>query len=811
MRASPVDLIGGFYTSDSLPWACQDTVNWLPVMAEVAGTRTVSMLRTPPGLRAYQIAGTGPLRGMHDLEGARYVVSGQTLCRINANKSVDPIGTIPGVGRVSMTHNQFQTGYQLLVENGQAGGGYVYNTVDRTFGRITDTGYPGSVSSDYLDSFLLGVEPFGRFWFHSDLASATDYNTLDRYEAESSPDKIVGLAVSRQEVVVFGERTTEFFMNTGQAQGTFQNRNTGIDRGCASRDTIAKLDNTLFWLGDDGIVYRLNGYQQVPVSTRALEQAIAGYNLAQAFAFTWEDRGHKVYYLSFPDGKTFGYDVITGLWHRRESFGMERWRLSHTVKWGGKWYGGDFQNGRIWLLDWDYHLEGADPIISERVSPVLHDDQSAISVPHAELVFDTGQLPTTMAEPFPGSLTLTGNPPSILFGLPYPPFSFGVSGGVAPYSFTVASGQMPVGLVLQQDGSITGVPALGGTFRFTVRVFDSSGKWTESAYTITIETSQIGAVTPARAYFGDYTDLRAFSAVSPDLPLPGAFAVSPNGAYAFVGATGSLATLYQMQPALQSYAVSTNISETFTTQVRACDFSRDGLHLAAVYSISGTTNLVIFRFENGIWTKKSQDPINSNVSRIKFSPNGKYIAVSQNTGSPEYGLRVYKLDVETSQLQGYFRPSQTRVPAPPSGFGWSPDSKYLVTRGAAMTAWEVSDTALTYRSTAAGTPNSAYGAHFSEDGNIVYVVANNMGTTPIAAYAFSNGVFGGVVQSMAFVPFPVIDSDFSSGYLAISKSGGSAAYPSFTLYRCNGVNVEVAPDQPIGMTTEPGNAIRWTI
>lgn len=412
MRAQPVDLIGGFYTSDSLPWSCQDTVNWLPVMAEVAGTRTVSMFATPPGLKPYQQIGTGPIRGVHDCEGLRLIVSGRYLFRISNTGVGVPLGIIPGVGRVQMTHNQFKTGYQVLVENGQGGGGYVYNTVDDTFAKITDEGYPGSISSDYLDSYLLGVEPLGRFWFHSNLADATDYNTLDRYEAEAAPDKIVGLAVSQFEVVVFGQRTIEFFFNAGGQTGTFQNRRQSITRGCASRHTIQKLDNTLFWLGDDGVVYRMEGYAARPVSTRALEKAISGYNWAEAIAFTWEDRGHKVYYLTFPDGQTFGYDVVSGLWHRRESFGINRWRLSHTQKWGRDWYGGDFQNGRIWQLDWDYYLEGDQPIISERASGMIADNQSVLLLPNAELILDTGQGPATIAAGF-------GPQPPLFPGDPY--------------------------------------------------------------------------------------------------------------------------------------------------------------------------------------------------------------------------------------------------------------------------------------------------------------------------------------------------------------------------------------------------------
>ena len=48
---TPVDLIGGFYTDDSLPWSVQDTVNYLPVRAEVQGTRTPTKLVDAPGLK----------------------------------------------------------------------------------------------------------------------------------------------------------------------------------------------------------------------------------------------------------------------------------------------------------------------------------------------------------------------------------------------------------------------------------------------------------------------------------------------------------------------------------------------------------------------------------------------------------------------------------------------------------------------------------------------------------------------------------------------------------------------------------------
>lgn len=494
MRATPVDLIGGYYTDDALSWSCQDTVNWLPVMAEVPGTKTPKKLATPPGLKPYQQIGTGPIRGMHDLEGGRFVVSGRYLYRITPAGVGVPVGVIPGVGRVSMTHNQFKTGYQLLVENGQGGGGYVYTSSTDTLAKITDEGYPGSISSDYLDSYLLGVEPQGRYWFHSNLADATDYNTLDRYEAEAAPDRIVGLIVSAQEVVVFSQRTTEFFYNTGQNTGTFQNKKCGFDRGCASRHTIKNLDNSPIWLGDDGVVYRLDGYSAVPISTRPIEKALAGQNWSEAFAHTWEDRGFKIYYLTLPDGRTWGYDVVTRLWARRESPGLRRWRLMDTIRWGGKWYGGDFQDGRIWELNWDYYLEGAEEFISERTSPCLQDNRSNLTVPFAELEFDVGQGPMTEAVPFPEQPvppTISGAAPDSIAGVAYPGFTYSISAGTYPVaSVQIVSGALPAGLSIDNSGHIsTATPTTAGVFSFTLRVTDTAGVWTEYSDSIHISPS----------------------------------------------------------------------------------------------------------------------------------------------------------------------------------------------------------------------------------------------------------------------------------------------------------------------------------
>jgi hypothetical protein len=399
MRYEPVNIVGGTYADDTRPWTVQDTVNWLVLPAEREGARSQSILRSAPGLVDYASTQNKPVRGAHDAEGLFLVVAGRTLYRVNTNGTTTSIGTIPGVGRVEMAHNQIENGNQIVIVNGQSG--YVYNTVAGALTQITDGAFPGSPIADFIDGYIIGVDPFGRFWFTSDLNQATEYSTLDRQDAESQPDKIVTAIVIGDLVLVLGQRTGEFFQNTGAATGTFQ-RVPGVtmDIGCASAYARARLDNSVYWLGNDGNVYMLQGNSPVRISTSALEQAISGLNWSNAFAFTFEDRGHKVFYLTFPDGQTFGYDVLSREWHRRESYGMKRWRINTLTRWRRGWYAGDFSNGTISRVDWTVMKEGAQPLVARRRTGVSHANGNKVIADALKLVFDVGRIPVGVTDHF---------------------------------------------------------------------------------------------------------------------------------------------------------------------------------------------------------------------------------------------------------------------------------------------------------------------------------------------------------------------------------------------------------------------------
>lgn len=527
MRQVPLDIVAGSYADETRPFSSQDTVNYLPVFAEQGGTRTPTMLKTPPGLRPFvHVWATppaegspgveiGPVRRTHNCEGKLFAVMGQTLYQVTPAGVAIPQGTVPGIGRCSMAHNQLATGNQLVTVNGTSG--YCFNTQSQVFERITDEGFPGAIKVIFMDGYIIGIEPRRRFAFNSEVANALAYNTLDRFTSEYLPDLLVSLESVQNQLVLFSEGSMEFFENTGATEQPFRSKRISQKRGCAGTFTTAVIDQTVYWLGDDGIFYRLEGYAPKRISTRPIEQAIRGLDWKNAFAETWTDAGHLVVYWTFPDGLTWGYDISSGQWHRRQSYGFNRWRPNTLTYINNEWVAGDFQNGRLWKLDWDYVLEGDDEIISERVTQTLADNQNRMLVSRLELIVDTGQ-PVTEPIEFPDQPegpSISGSAPDCLVDVATTPFQYTISGN-APLKVTLRSGTLPPGLSISQAGVRSGTPTEEGSYTYTLRVTDKYGLWADHTDTVQIRAYLYDFVAAAStgSYFGSTAETWTASSVN---------------------------------------------------------------------------------------------------------------------------------------------------------------------------------------------------------------------------------------------------------------------------------------------------------
>ena len=70
------------------------------------------------------------------------------------------------------------------------------------------------------------------------------------------------------------------------------------------------------------------------------------------------------------------------------------------------------------------------------------------------------------------------------------------SAGVAPYTWSLTSGQLPAGLALSAAGAITGTPTATGSFQFVAKVTDTVGAAATRQFTIVISAGLIVATAP---------------------------------------------------------------------------------------------------------------------------------------------------------------------------------------------------------------------------------------------------------------------------------------------------------------------------
>ena len=347
-------ILGSSYVARSVNAADSRMVNLFPEIVPEGG-KEPAFLQRAPGLRLLATLGGGPVRGLWTFGGYGYAVSGDKLYKIDSFWVATVKGTVTGTGPVSMVDN----GTQLFIACNPSA--FIYNASTGVFSQITDPDFPGAVTVGYLDGYFVFNQPNSqRFWVTS-LNDGTQIDPLDFASAEGNPDDVVALNVNHREVWLFGKSTIEVWYNAGapdfplaRIQGAF------MEIGCLAPYSIAKLDNSVFWLGADargnGIVYRNNGYNAQRISTHAIEWQIQQYGvLNDAIGYSYQQDGHFYYVLTFPTANaTWCYDVATNSWHERAGWNgvtFTRHRSNCQANFNGEVLVGDWFNGKIYAFD----------------------------------------------------------------------------------------------------------------------------------------------------------------------------------------------------------------------------------------------------------------------------------------------------------------------------------------------------------------------------------------------------------------------------------------------------------------------------
>lgn len=362
--------IGPTYALSSPSAGAQRLVNLYPEIHE-AGPRKGNVARFvgTPGLRKRVELGEGPIRGVHRAStGQLFVVSGANVYEVFSYWAgqLRSGGLASSSGRVTMADD----GTRLVIGDGGSTAFQVPLAAGSAVSAIADTDCLGG-HVDWQDGYFLHTVPSTGEFQISDLNSV-DYDALDVATAEGRPDQLVSLLSVNRRVWLFGERTTEVWWNSGNADFPFSRDDSAfIETGTVSAGTCVRAKDGVVWVGSDergrGTVWHAQGSQPGRISTHAVEFALAGYSrLDEASAFAYQQGGHEFYQLSVPDGGTWVYDFATGQWHERSYLNASGGEEPHRAWVGTVAFGevvvGDREDGRLYTYDLDYYTDDGDPI-----------------------------------------------------------------------------------------------------------------------------------------------------------------------------------------------------------------------------------------------------------------------------------------------------------------------------------------------------------------------------------------------------------------------------------------------------------------
>ena len=375
------------FTDTALPVSSQRVVN---LFAERCppDAKTQVAVKGSPGVVIFVNVGSGPIRGFDYMGGVLYVVSGTSLYSVSSTGTVTFLGSvISGYGPVSMDNN----GTQLVIVNGIHA--YVYS-VSGGFTVVNDADFNAAKTVRFIDQCFAFDWDGTNKWFISDTLDGTSYDALKFASAESNPDNVIAIEVHHENVIVFGEKSTEIWQNVGAANFPFERVPGGtIERGLGAAYAVAEEDSTVFFLGDDRIFYKLSGGNISRVSTHPLEHEWQSYEVvSNAFCYSYTFAGHKFIGITFPTAsRTFEYNIASGLWHERQSWDlngnpMGLWRFNCAIDAYGKTLVGDAFSGAVGYLSDTTYTELGNTMQGLAVSPPIHNDTKRIF--HAKFELD---------------------------------------------------------------------------------------------------------------------------------------------------------------------------------------------------------------------------------------------------------------------------------------------------------------------------------------------------------------------------------------------------------------------------------------
>jgi hypothetical protein len=301
-----------------------------------------------PGIAPFSQSASGAVhcRGMISVNDGELIVvyNGFAELVVAGGNSI-PLGPLIGTAIVSLARNNISspdivcvgsnTTYLLSV--GSAPAPYPDSNI----------GVPNSVC--YGDGYFFFT--YGNGVCQASGLYATTINLLDQITVNSSPTTLLRGVYYAQTLFLFTEATIEAWTDTANPAGFPFSRAAVIPRGLISANAVAGFESnftaTLIFVGNDNIVYLMQGYAPVRISTSDQERRISNVSDKTTLrACVYVSEGHAIWQLTSSDF-TLTYDITNSVWQERLSEGMNFSRIECGCFAFGGWIVGDYATGKL--------------------------------------------------------------------------------------------------------------------------------------------------------------------------------------------------------------------------------------------------------------------------------------------------------------------------------------------------------------------------------------------------------------------------------------------------------------------------------
>lgn len=212
----------------------------------------------------------------------------------------------------------------------------------------------------FLNTYLLQAQVNGNIW-NTDPDAFTAWLGTAVEDADSYGDELVAIARLRDQLVVFGRYSTEFYFDNGTTPSPLlripQN---SMNIGMAHANSLAAMGDTLCFVaeapasGEGGrSVWMMEPKETRRVSSAVVERFLDAETTNISACTAWMEKigGHTFYVINLSSAnRTFVYDLSTQMWCEWEAAAGGKFNVIATTSQNGVIYGLDATNGRTYTF-----------------------------------------------------------------------------------------------------------------------------------------------------------------------------------------------------------------------------------------------------------------------------------------------------------------------------------------------------------------------------------------------------------------------------------------------------------------------------